>query len=168
MGTNIFTYSEVKNEETDTWRYVGAIFPDYWDHSNGRLTYNSGPFDRQSYGLFGFLANERNYSEVPFISEHRGLPDNLSTEVSEEYGDGDNYYYPSWLSVKELCEFNYDQVFWDRRITKNGNGAATAEEGEGRYLTVREFLGEAFFKDLELLKELGESEKVRVVFWFSI
>ena len=61
--------------------------------------------------------------------------------------------------------------FWNRRITKYVgnyiNGAALAEEGEGKFLTYRENLGEWFFKHLNELKELGDPENVRIVFWFD-
>ena len=78
----------------------------------------------------------------------------------------------SWLTLKELLDYDYDQLFWDRRVKKQTpNGglkyAASAVIGEGRHLSVREFLGESiFFERLETLKGLGEPEDVRIIFWF--
>lgn len=78
----------------------------------------------------------------------------------------------SWLSLKELLDFNYDQTFEDRRVTvqtgpRSWNGAGEAEPGGGEQTTFREFLGEAFFSQLEILKTYGEPENVRVVFGFD-
>jgi len=41
-----------------------------WDEE----THTYSPFDRRCYAVFGFLADVRNYSKVPPISEPRGLP----------------------------------------------------------------------------------------------
>jgi hypothetical protein len=44
---------------------------------------------------------------------------------------------------------------------------ALADEGEGKRLPLREFLGSKFFECLEILKMIGEPDAVRVVFWFD-
>ena len=127
------------------------------------------PFNWRSYGMYGFLANVRNYSAVPPLAEPRGIPDD-APKVGEydEYSDlGDHSY--SWLSVDELLAFNYDAPVEDRRVTVQvapncWNGGATAEPGGGEKTTYREFLGEAFFKDLEKLKAEGAE---RIVFGFD-
>jgi hypothetical protein len=129
------------------------------------------PFDWRSYGMYGFLANVRNYSDVPPIAEARGLPkDYPKTAHSDEDnydGLGDHSY--SWLSVEELLAFNYDAKVEDRRITVQvapncWNGGATADPGGGAMTTYREFLGKAFFEDLEKLKAEGAE---RIVFGFD-
>lgn len=124
----------------------------------------------RSYGLFGFLADVRNYSEVPVIAEPRGIPEDVSRQVREEHDDWGSS--ASWLTLGELLNFDYEQVFWDRRITRevspgSFDGAARAEEGEGRHLSVREFLGPWYFAVLERLRSLGAPDEVRIVFWFS-
>ena len=128
------------------------------------------PFDWRSYGLFGFLADIRNYSAVPPIAPRRELPRDVSEAVQDEYerwsGDAHS---ATWLSVAELLVFDYDQEFEDRRYTRQEgpnffNGGATCEPGQGKKTTYREFLGPAFFKDLDKLKEAGAE---RVVFWFD-
>lgn len=123
------------------------------------------PFDWRSYGMFGFLANIRNYSAVPPLSEPRGLPEDFG--AVEERDIGDHSY--SWLNVKELSDFDYDQKFEDRRITQQigpnvWSGAVTGESGEGAMTTFREFLGGGFFDDLEQLKARGVE---RIVFGFD-
>jgi len=125
------------------------------------------PFDWRSYGMYGFLADVRNYSAVPPLSQPRGLPNDAPPDEEEGIWLGDHSF--SRLSLKELTAFNYDQPLEDRRYTRQEapnyfNGAATAEPGNGKMTTYREFLGEAFFKDLQRLREMGAE---RVVFGFD-
>lgn len=128
------------------------------------------PFDWRSYGMFGFLAGVRNYSDITPLSPPRGLPGNLSHDVAEDYeswqSDAHN---ASWLSVDELARFEYNQPMEDRRVIVQlaenlWSGAGTADAGGGEVTTYREFLGDAFFDDLEKLKAAGAD---RVVFWFD-
>lgn len=127
------------------------------------------PFDWRWYGMFGFLANVRNYSEVPPLAEPRGLPPDADYD---EERDGDRWlgaHSFSWLSLDELLAFDYDQTFEDRRYAAQTgpnlwNGGATAEPGHGKITTYRKFLGAAFFEDLRKLKEAGAE---RIVFGFD-
>lgn len=116
------------------------------------------PFDWRQYGMFGFLADVRNYSAIPPISPARGLPD----DADKRGYLGDHSY--SWLSVSELSSFDYDRPIEDRRVMRNGNGGTTAEPGGGRMTTYREFLGKAFFDDLAELVDAGAD---RIVFGFD-
>ena len=153
MGCDIHTCVEVKSG--DKWELVAE------DWMDGR-----------SYSIFGFLADVRNYSRVTPISDRKGLPEDMSKGTRESFGDGIDWHSSSWLTLAELLAPNYDEVFWDRRVTKqtgpnSWTGAGLAEEGEGEHLTLREFLGEWYFKEVDKLRQYGEAEKVRVVFWFD-
>jgi hypothetical protein len=136
--------------------------------SDGWVSVDITPFDYRVYGIFGFLADVRNYSQVPPLSLPRGLPDDISLLVQDVYGDGIDYHSASWLSVQELSEFDYDTMMEDRRVTRREgniiNGAAICEPGEGKQMTFREFLGDEFFNDLKKLQDAGVD---RVVFWFD-
>jgi hypothetical protein len=86
------------------------------------------------------------------------------------------YHSYSYLTLKELLDFDYNQTFEDRRsekITyfKEGgilyNGNHIVEEGEGISITYKDHLGESFFEHIEILKTLGEPENVRIVFYFD-
>lgn len=156
MGCDIHSYAEVRRN--GRWEPVsGQQFSD-----------GDEPFGWRNYGMFGFLADVRNYSYVPVIAERRGIPGDVSAEVLDDYHwwTG-NAHSATWLTLAELLAYDYDQTFWDRRVTRNGDGAALAEEGEGEHVTLREFLSEGFFADLETLRGLGDPADVRVVLWFD-
>jgi hypothetical protein len=151
MGCDIHSYTEKKTEQ-------------------GYESVDFAPFDWRSYGMYAFLAGVRNYSGITPIAEPRDLPDDVSSAVKQHAEDwnGDGHTH-SWLSVKELTEFDYDQMMEDRRVTKQisancWSGAQTCEAGEGTTQTYREFLGNGYFNDLEKLKILGAD---RIVFWFD-
>ena len=151
MGCDIHTYAE---------RKVGDAY---------ELISDLTPFDWRSYGMYGFLADVRNSSDVAPISQPRGLPNDVSAGTAEAYGDGVDWHTASWLSVAELADFNYDQPMEDRRVTiqlasNMWSGAGTAAPGGGEMTTYREFLGDAYFVDLDKLILAGIN---RVVFWFD-
>ena len=135
-----------------------------------RVPMTPEPFDWRSYERFGFLADVRNYSAVPPITAPRGFPEDASDEVRKDYeGFGLDAHTPSWLSVDELTAFDYEAEIEDRRCSRMMpagyiSGGETCEPGEGKRMTLREFLGKGFFDDLESLKQAGAE---RVVFWFD-
>jgi hypothetical protein len=173
VGTDIHPFVEVRRD--GKWHLLQShVFPDLsYDRDGEDVWYHTNiPFNgMRSYALFGFLADVRNYSESPVIATMRGLPPDVSDDLREEH-DGWNYHSASYLTLKEMADFNYDQIFWDRRVTKfNGrywDGTARAEEGEGEHLTLHEFLPNRYFDDLEIMANLGYApEDVRLVFWFD-
>jgi hypothetical protein len=167
VGCDIHSFVEVRS--AGLWTHlVGDVFPDHADYAR------SEPFGEiRNYGVFGFLADVRNYSHSPVIAEPRGLPVDVSGGLLAEYDKwGGGAGSASWLTVAELRDYDYDQVFWDRRITReiqpgSFDGAALAEEGEGKHLPLREFLGEYFFRTLDDMAKLGDPADVRMVFWFD-
>lgn len=130
-------------------------------------------FPYRHYGLFGFLANVRNYSNVPNPWPPRGWP----KDASEEAWDFFNYWLRclhthSHLYLHELLAFNYQKEFEDLRTTKEVapgvfNGGATAEPGAGKIITYFDFLPGEFFYDFARLCQLGKPEDVRVLFFFD-
>jgi len=153
MGCDIHIVAQ--RREDGQWRNVSAEFSE-----------GPAPFDWRSYGLFGFLADVRNYSAVPPIAEARGLPSDFKMDDEEDWlGDHSH----SWLSVQELAAFDYDAQLEDRRVARQiasglWSGSETCEPGKGEMTTYREFLGESFFKDLQILQQ---TEAERVVFGFD-
>lgn len=157
MGCDIYIYTERRGADGYE-RVEGARFSEGPD-----------PFDWRCYGMFGFLAGVRNYSDVIPIAEPRGVPGDASSEVADEYDSlSSDAHSASWLSVSELVGFDYDRTMEDRRVTVRRasgvwDGGATAEPGRGRTMTYREFLGPLFFADLKVLSAAGAD---RIVFWF--
>jgi hypothetical protein len=152
MGCDIHSFAERKTE-------------------NGyELIEGVNPFDWRAYGMYGFLAGVRNYSDVPPLAQPRGFPDDASAATKAKYEEwGRDAHTPSWLSVDELSAFNYDAEMEDRRVTRQlapnyFHGGCTAEPGGGETMTYREFLGTEFFRDLEELRADGAD---RIVFWFD-
>jgi hypothetical protein len=109
----------------------------------------------RSYGLFGFLADVRNYSVVPYISKCRGLPANVSKEIKEYSSYDYEYYGFSWFDIGELLNYDYEQIIEDRRCTIDGDGGCTCEPGQGKQMTLREFLGSEYFNHLDIIKSRG-------------
>lgn len=169
MGCDIHAYAEVRTP-SGSWALDDGPEPDskLAEHYGDAIFY-------QDYGVFGFLADVRNYSHVPVIAQPRGLPDGASVQVHDEYEEwGTDAHSASWLTLAELRAYDYDQVIWDRRVIKETspgsgsfNGAALADEGEGKHLPLREFLPDWYFRALDRLAALGAPEDVRVVFWFD-
>lgn len=177
MGCDIHPILEVRHSDgkwhkVESYDIPGFNFYEDWDTEK---QYSNFPLNWRSYGMFGFLADVRNYSQVPPLSEPRGLPSNsvwLDQVTEETKGcsvEESNRQYVleggchshSWLTLQELLDFNYDRMFEDRRVTKQ------ADPGEGNMITFREFLGPTFFEHLEAMKTYGTPEDVRLVFWFD-
>lgn len=167
MGCDIHSVAEYYDASAKKWRGKTIFLKSPYDEGSWRIR---GPFEYRNYGVFGFLANVRNYSGVPPLSEPRGLPSDISGTADDlvAYWNIDGHSH-SWLTVEELTKFNYDAIVEDLRVTRElapgfFNGGCTAEEGEGVTMTWREFLGPLFFEDLEELQKEGIQ---RIVFWFD-
>lgn len=136
MSTDIYTHVE-QQQEDGTWEHI------QWSGDE-----DHGPFDDRSYWRFGWLAGVRDHDVTP-ITPPRGLPDDLSAVVRKQWGSGLVWHTPSWLTVQELVDFDYDQP------------AGVDDE------TYRDMLGPAFFDDVEQLTEWDQEQRCRVVFWFD-
>ncbi|AUM33920.1 hypothetical protein G5W58_003874 [Salmonella enterica subsp. enterica] len=68
--------------------------------------------------------------------------------------EADRYGY-SWLSIAELAEFNYEQVFINHRCIPPA------------LITYRELLGDLYFVHLAILEKLNTRQDVRVLFSFQ-
>ena len=148
MGCDIRSFAEVKRK--GNWEKVGDHFSlDEYDKKYYKKDKGENPFDWRSYTMFSFLADVRNRGTLKPICEPKGVPTDLSEEISDEYDSWyENGHSASHLTLKELIDFNYNKI---------------SSENE----TYKDTLGEWFFKHLDELKLLGEPESVRVVFCFD-
>lgn len=157
MACDINTFVEIK--KGDKWdRSFDDVFKlPYWPAKIQKRTHTSTPFDWKDYGMYGFFADVRNNSEVPPLSSPKGIPEGC-TALSDDI-DNVDYYSWTWLSLKELGEFDYDKTFEDRQDCEPGV--------KGVVVSFRSFLGQDFFSDIEALKLLGKPDQVRVIIWFG-
>lgn len=152
MGCDIHAFAEKRNEAGD-WVLV-----------------TDDVFDFRDYGIFAFLAGVRNYSAVTPIAPPRGFPATAAPEIAASYKGWDvDAHTPSWLTIKELSDFDYSAQMEDRRYTKqlspnSWTGAATCEPGQGAKQSWRKFLGDGF---IEEINELSAKGAERIVFWFD-
>ncbi len=156
MGCDIHTITEAKT--SDGWKAALLDKP---------------IFDWRSYRMYGFLADVRNYSEAPPIHERRDWPEDITPEAKDlrEHWDMNAHSF-TYVTLTDLLVFDYTKPVEDRRVTKQiapnlWDGGATAEPGEGKMTTYRDFLDGTFFTELDRLSELGHHENVRVLMFFD-
>jgi hypothetical protein len=177
MSCDIISWVEVCDADRREWKAVLEAFPaDAFEKEHHRSNFVSSPFRDRHYGLFGFLADVRNWACCKAISMPRGFPPDFDLEGGflasgcYAYDEGvpnfDGYHSHSWLKLAELLNFDYEKVFWNRRIRGPG-GLALAREGEGVHETYRSFLGRRYFESLDVMAGLGAPDCVRVVFCFG-
>lgn len=167
MGCDISAYLEVRDKD-GRWSLVRDVSP---EEDEDWVRDEVFPFYR-NYGVFGFLADVRNYSRCPVIAPPRGVPDDMSPELRELHWEGSCGHGYSWLTIAELLAYDYDQTFEDRRTVKftppgTYDNAALADEGEGERVTMREFIGEWFLDRVQELTKFGDPADVRLVYWFD-
>ena len=153
MGADIHVCVETQNEQ-GVWKHDSDV----------------DVLSDRNYGIFGFLANVRNYSQVPPLSEPRGVPVDVSEATFEELNSwSTDAHSTSYLLFSELLAFDYDQLFENRRqrIGSNSWSGVTVPVGSGEMMSYREFLTKWFFHEFETLSALGPPEKTRIVFWFD-
>jgi hypothetical protein len=139
------------------------------------------PFTTQRYGVFAFLADVRNDFLLTPVAFHKGLPEGHEsveivvsfyghTEMRSRYPDAIlEGHSKAYVYLRELLSFNYDQQFEDRRNYghRGPDWKDSVAPGEGSLTTYRELLGPGFFEDLDVLKNIGEPDRVRVVLAFD-
>jgi len=153
MGCDIHSFAEVRKD--GKWQYTGNVFRDDEMMRKYSKKYKTDEvFLYRNYGLFGFLADVRNYSCVESF-EAKGWPtDSEYFDVINPNQDCDFHTY-SYLTLEELLDFDYSKEFEDQRSRVKSA------------ISYKEFLGEFYFQRLEELKKLGNPSDVRVVFWFD-
>jgi hypothetical protein len=105
--------------------------------------YESLDFDSQSYDFYGWLADVRNYAQVPVLSPPRGLPEDTPQEVRDRM---EGNWSLTWYDIDELLNFDWNQTFEYRRgmvqtAPNVWDGGATMAVGGGRMTTYAEEFG---------------------------
>lgn len=153
MGCDIHSFAEVK--KYNKWTIVYNHFElDDFDKDWYKSDKTHNPFHYQSYAIFGFLANVRNYSNSFSFKPKYKIPEDCDKRIRRDYDSWEqDRHTPSYLTLYDLLSFDYSTVFFDERSNIETN--------------YTDFLGSSFFKTIEELKLLGEPKDVRVIFWFD-
>ena len=161
IDINLFAETWVCADGKMLWVHQRPTDPDHLK----RLTWDdleSGPvpiLNDRNYEVFSMLAdlrNKRDYREViPAIAPARGLPPDVSPEVIG-YFQTMRGYSPSWLLLSELLAYDWDQPV-----------ALYRQFYPTYYRTRADLAGVYYTFVLPFLKQLGEPEDVRIVFWFD-
>lgn len=134
----------------------------------------------RNYELFSVLANVRNYDSVPFISDPRGIPNDVCREFLcwYEWLDEDAHS-ASWVTLKELKDFDISQEYYDSRLIleKDGEkilsvcrGTSGEHFGPVGNTAIFGLFGDDHWKALINKMEKisnGNDEDVRLVFFFD-
>ena len=149
MGCDIYSFAEVKSG--GKWLKVG------------KDVFANNVFSSRSYSLFGFLANVRNVAKCPSFAI-KGLPidsEYLNEKINCGFGMSYTrlceiiemgYHSMSYLTLDELVDFDYSMRF----------------SYQGKDIAVKEFLSDTeLFSVIETLKQFGDANNVRIVFYFS-
>lgn len=131
MGVDIHVFVESYDKQSGKWENECMY--------DGK-TYKRIPvYDGRDYGLFGILAGVR--SNYGSLVESRGVPDDLSDEVSKEWGNGDCFFGATWYDYCELDAYVYSLVSCAKIIKQ-----LLGEDDEG-YVKVN-FCGVDFADDI--------------------
>lgn len=154
-----------------------------------RLETNGPLYPNQNYELFAILANVRNAHNITPIALPKGLPKDVSDEI-HRYFEKDKLKPPygmSWLTLKELLEFNWDKTISIRAWVDEKDAQAYRANGTIPLSFSREFASgpdveliewkESYFDVADdfwhfvmpFLKSVANDDRtdeVRIVFWF--
>ena len=99
MGCNLWAYVEQHDKKTGAWKYLSLYKKNKDDTYDDVFMYAS-----RDYELFGMLAGVRSFNS-PFVDK-RGVPDDMSEELNEKYGDGRNWHSSTWYDYCELKAYS--------------------------------------------------------------
>ena len=129
---------------------AGKIFPICSSYQPYIGDFTDAPFYWQSYNLFGFLANVRNYSGCPIIAPPRGLPEDWFFDELDccFYGDPNqwvrgilrDFHSHSWLLLGEFLDFDYEQTFEETTELNERVGENTTWQQSNTWLQVLEIM----------------------------
>ena len=156
MGCDIHTRIEYLNKENE-W-----VCGDFYRHNPYYGVYDNEPYavvevcgDRD-YLFFAMLADVRNYDDVPYIDDPRGIPDDVCEEVKEDYeGWEDDAHSASWFTLKELIEWNHHAPPMERNPITH---LIEELKRRGEELNL-------WWDDDETMME--RADRLRFVFWFD-
>lgn len=170
MGCDIHEHFEIRTE--GGWKRIQVLPELGWNTSTPEQeeAYWRLPlFIGRDYDLFAVLAGVRNRLNLLPIASPRGLPDDVSDEVREDWNQAQRFpevHSPSWLSLYELLTFDWDQsVIHLESIVEQDTRWVRPE-----LVTYRDVISENRFvaEGLAQLQEfVADPSNLRMVFWFD-
>ncbi|MEA3440176.1 MAG: hypothetical protein U9R58_07830 [Chloroflexota bacterium] len=183
MGTDIHIVAEFYKDER--WRLADVELPEYRNYWAFAVLADV----RNGYGFAGFSTGD----PITPISEPRGLPDDMSTELQYKLEHADDCDYNewiwfgnhsfSWVTLRELLDYDLDAPLTQRgmvdsqtaqRFRNTGQppdswtGFTTLPDHERIewHVPIRQRV--SLVTDLiDAIKDLGEPDHVRIVFGFD-
>lgn len=162
MGCDIYLYVEHYNKESKRWENLFL----YKKSSEGEFL-PVDIYDGRDYDLFGLLAGVRSIID-PFVFP-RGVPDDMSCEVSKAYGDGQYYHTPTWYDYCELQAYERMMVNSCKEIAKFDDDVEYDDEDDTNSLRKRL---DGFMNDIEKVLNAYDiyypkPGDIRIVMWFD-
>lgn len=106
MGCDIHMHVEYRLDKKDQWRCGDYFKLNYSHRATPDYTFVDF-FGGRNYSRFAVLANVRNYADTKYIDDPRGLPDDVSDIIKEEYESwGFDAHSCSYITLKELIDFH--------------------------------------------------------------
>jgi len=161
MGTSVNGVVEINPTWLDEWLSV----------------VDAGLILAKNYEVYGCLFGVRNNASFEPLFANRGLPNDCSKQVLEDYKlSADEYYDPSWCTYKELSEIDLEEmsrepVEWievkDTKHFLRSHPEQTVRKhiSRGEALADPDF--QTLFKLMGVLAERHGKERVRLVVYFD-
>lgn len=164
MGTDIHLYVEHYNKESKRWDSLSL----YKKSSEDKFS-PVDIYDGRDYELFGLLAGVRSMID-PFVFP-RGVPDDMSCEVSKAYGDGQYYHAPTWYDYCELQAYNKRMSQFIPRDEEKEFDDDVEYDDEDDTISLCERLND-FMNDIEKVLNAYDiyypkPGDIRIVMWFD-
>lgn len=177
MGCDIHFYVEAWDDHAKRWVAQDKVskedgefslteqFGDYAYKARGGMP--SGAYVMRNYTLFSVLANVRQIDEhpIPFITDQRGIPDDLSPELQEIYNPQSDDHSHTWMTLKEVLDWPHWNVTYKQGTTEFNDDKVTDKQ---TIKTIREWCDTFWERSIPKLKKLRKNPAdVRLVMWFD-
>lgn len=159
MGCDIHVFVEAFNKENKQWERKALYYKD----KNGEFQEAWTLLENRNYELFSRLAGVRGSGES-FVCP-RGVPDDMSEEISKEYSSYCDWHSATWY---DYCELNLyadtDKAFVDDYVYNLDNDEYEVDD---RWNIVRPFV-DTIDKIIEAYGiYYPKPGEVRIVMWFD-
>jgi hypothetical protein len=183
MGCDIHIYVEIRKENKWELFELEHFTLSEWEKRTYKMEKGASPFDWRSYSMYGFLAGVRRSGVTPIKECKYELPKDVSNEVKNAYIQWeDDAHSASFLTLKELLEFDYnkdfttltnkrnvlvEKIFIEKEYSENDIEHYYNNKEDETYYDALGGPDSMFFVHLKELSELGHPDDVRIVFWFD-